>query len=230
MMSKATDKTRLLQAHNQVMLDNYHKFGEVRLGPYASYTWRRDPQHLLFSLARYKFCGKMLAGKSNVLEIGCGDAFGISIVLQTVDRIHGIDIEPLIIEDNLKRSEYAHRCSFEVLDITKNSVNRKFDGAFSLDVIEHISPPMEHRFIKNIYDSLRPHAVFIIGTPNITAHQYASPNSVAGHINLKSYDKISKLLKSYFHNVFLFSMNDEVIHTGYYPMGHYLFGVGVGVK
>jgi hypothetical protein len=25
--------------------------------------------------------------------------------------------------------------------------------------------------------------------------------------------------------VFLFSMNDEVVHTGFYPMAHYLFAV-----
>ena len=27
----------------------------------------------------------------------------------------------------------------------------------------------------------------------------------------------------YFENVFLFSMNDEVVHTGFSPMAHYLF-------
>jgi hypothetical protein len=28
-----------------------------------------------------------------------------------------------------------------------------------------------------------------------------------------------------FHNVFMFSMNDEVVHTGYHKMAHYLFAV-----
>ena len=30
----------------------------------------------------------------------------------------------------------------------------------------------------------------------------------------------------YFENVFMFSMNDEVLHTGFAPMGHYLFALG----
>ena len=34
----------------------------------------------------------------------------------------------------------------------------------------------------------------------------------------------------YFHNVFVFSMNGEIIHTGYYRMAHYLFGMGIGLK
>lgn len=29
-------------------------------------------------------------------------------------------------------------------------------------------------------------------------------------------------MQRYFHNVFMFSMNDEVVHTGFHPMAHYL--------
>lgn len=35
---------------------------------------------------------------------------------------------------------------------------------------------------------------------------------------------------SYFENVIIFSMNDEVVHTGFTPMAHYLLGVGTGKK
>ena len=31
-------------------------------------------------------------------------------------------------------------------------------------------------------------------------------------------------------NVFLFSMNDEIIHTGFYPLAHYLVAKGVGLR
>jgi hypothetical protein len=41
---------------------------------------------------------------------------------------------------------------------------------------------------------------------------------------------LKALLDIYFENSFIFSMNDEVVHLGYYPMAHYLFGVGVGKK
>ena len=30
--------------------------------------------------------------------------------------------------------------------------------------------------------------------------------------------------------VFMFSMNDEVVHTGYHKMAHYLFGLCTGKK
>ena len=32
-------------------------------------------------------------------------------------------------------------------------------------------------------------------------------------------------MQKFFHNVFVFSMNDEVIHTGFQPMAHYLWTV-----
>ena len=37
--------------------------------------------------------------------------------------------------------------------------------------------------------------------------------------------ELKSLLEQYFHSVFLFSMNDEVVHTGFYPMAHYLLAI-----
>jgi hypothetical protein len=33
------------------------------------------------------------------------------------------------------------------------------------------------------------------------------------------------LLGRHFYNVFLFSMNDEVVHTGFFPMAQYILGL-----
>ncbi|MDY6833853.1 MAG: hypothetical protein SVY53_03515, partial [Chloroflexota bacterium] len=88
----------------------------------------------------------------------------------------------------------------------------------------------EDLFMLNIGKSLRSDAVCIVGTPNINAQGHASVASAQGHINLKSAETLRQLLSEYFCNVFLFSMNDEVVHTGFYPMAQYLIGVGVGLK
>jgi hypothetical protein len=41
---------------------------------------------------------------------------------------------------------------------------------------------------------------------------------------------LKNVLERFFTNVFLFSMNDEVVHTGFSPMAHYLFCLCVGVR
>ena len=127
-----------------------------------------------------------------------------------------------------KDQSFNSRVSFVLHDLIKKPLPQKFDAAYSLDVIEHISTDKEEMFMQNLCASLHPHAVCILGTPNKDAQAHASEHSRAGHINLKTAETLRNLLEKHFHNVFLFSMNDEVIHTGFHPMAHYLFGMGVG--
>jgi len=222
-------KLKAKEIQNQIQFDDYEK-SPVMLGPYTSHIWKTDPRHLGFLLARYKFCAKMFQGKNSVLEIGCGDAFGTPVVAQVVGLVHCVDWEPLLLDDNTKRLKYFKNCTFAKMDITKEHTKERYDAAFCLDVIEHIKPNMEIAFINNICKSLKEDAICIIGTPNVTASPYATEASKAGHVNLKSYKDLRNLIDQYFINGFLFSMNDEIVHTGFYPMANYLLAVGVGVK
>ena len=49
-------------------------------------------------------------------------------------------------------------------------------------------------------------------------------------MNCKSGPELKDLMEDHFHNVFIFSMNDEVVHTGHHKMAHYLFAVCAGKK
>ena len=220
----------MIQRFYQTFLDEYKEYGPVTLGPLSSFDWRHDPRHILFTLSRYKFCAKLLSGKKSVLEIGCGDGIGTSILLQEVDKLHCIDLEPQLIEDNIKRNSYPDRLSFECLNLVEQSPGRVFDAALATDVVEHIPADKEDIFITNITSVLTSNSILILGTPNITSQKYASKQSTEGHVNPKNYLGLRGLLSYYFKNVLLFSMSDEVVHTGFYPMAQYLFGVGIGKK
>ena len=39
---------------------------------------------------------------------------------------------------------------------------------------------------------------------------------------------LKALMQRFFRNVFMFSMNDEVIHTGHHKMAHYLMALCCG--
>lgn len=214
------------EPQNQLQFDNYKK-NPVTLGPFTSHLWRDDPKHLCFLFSRYKFCAKLLAGKEEVLEVGCGDACGTPLVAQVVEKVNCVDWEPLLMDDNRERLKDFQNISFSLLDITEKPFDHKCDAVFSLDVIEHIKPELEHIFFENICKSLKEDGICITGTPNIEAQKYATAGSQEGHINLKSYTDFLKILSKYFKNGFIFAMNDEVVHTGFYPMAHYLIAVGI---
>lgn len=100
-----------------------------------------------------------------------------------------------------------------------------FDGVYALDVLEHIPQEDEGRFVSNVARSMTEHGVLIIGTPSIQSQAYASPQSKQGHVNCKDHTALKELMSRFFDNVFIFSMNDEVVHTGFYPMAQYLIAL-----
>ena len=199
--------------------------GLERLGLMSSQVWHDDPRRLGFVLARYKFVSKMLAGSKRVLEVGCADAFGTRVVRQEVPEVVATDFDPVFIEQNIARAEPKWNVSFRVHDMLAGPLAENFDAAYALDVIEHIPVTDEERFIGNMAASLSPTGVCIIGSPSIHSQAYASPPSKAGHVNCKDAPGLKALMGKSFYNVFLFSMNDEVVHTGFYPMAHYLFAL-----
>jgi 2-polyprenyl-3-methyl-5-hydroxy-6-metoxy-1,4-benzoquinol methylase len=97
-------------------------------------------------------------------------------------------------------------------------------------VIEHIETVDEHLYLKAVVDHLKPHGMCIIGTPNDTATQYASKASQIGHVNMYTAERLVSTLQQHFHHVFQFGVNDEIVHTGFAPMSHYLIAIGCSPK
>lgn len=204
--------------------------GLQSFGIMSNETWLEDPKRLTFVLSRYKFVAKMLQGKTNVLEVGCADAFGTRIVQQAVDKLTAIDFDPIFVEDVKERMNKSWKLDCFVHDILSAPVSGSFDAAFALDVLEHIKPEDEDLFVKNITSSLNDDCVVIFGCPSLESQAYASPRSKAGHVNCKSGEDFKSFGEKHFKNAFMFSMNDEVLHTGFFPMSQYLFMLGVGKK
>jgi hypothetical protein len=205
-------------------------FGLATLGLMTNQVWYDDPRRLAFLLARYKFVAKMLRGRRNAGEVGCGDAFGTRVVLQEVPDVTVYDFDPVFIEDIRARRDERWPLKAEVHDIVAGPLPRKHEALFSLDVLEHIAVTDELAYLANLRGSLAENGVIIIGTPSAESQVYASPLSKAGHINCKSGGQLKVMLDNYFAQVFLFSMNDEVVHTGSYPMANYLFAICTGAK
>jgi 2-polyprenyl-3-methyl-5-hydroxy-6-metoxy-1,4-benzoquinol methylase len=222
-MGKSTNAPPLGTGERQYQhrIDHIVERGVERLGLAAAWAWHDDPRHLLFTLARYKFVAKMLGGCERVLEVGCADGFATRLVAQTVKSVVGVDFDARFIADANARGSDRWPIEFRVHDVTASPVPGVFDGAFALDVIEHIPQHDEDHFLYNVRSSLSASGSLIIGTPSLSSQQYASPQSKEGHVNCKTADELKATLRRHFEQVFIFSMNDEVVHTGYASMAHY---------
>lgn len=197
---------------------------EVTLGRHISYQFLNSPRRILHMISYYKFSSKVIGSNKRVLDIGCGEGLGTWLLAVECGQAKGIDFDHEAIEVG-KKNWNDPRISFEASDLL--SLRKDiFDAVVNFDVIEHILPQNIPGFWQKISDSLTHDGIIIVGTPNITSDQYASQVTKAGHVNLYSGERLEAEMKQYFTNVFMFGANDEVIHTGYLPMAHYLIAVG----
>jgi 2-polyprenyl-3-methyl-5-hydroxy-6-metoxy-1,4-benzoquinol methylase len=213
------------------LLDIERRHGRAPLGLMLNQAWYDDPKRLTFTFARYKFVARMLAGSTRVLEIGCGDAFASRIVQQEVGALSVTDFDPIFIADARARQvEGWHFAELFVHDILATPIAGRYDGLYALDVLEHIAPADEHAFLSHMIAPLSAGGTVIIGMPSLESQAYASPISKAGHVNCQSLPQLKTTMERYFTNVYMFCMNDEVLHTGYHKMAHYLFALCCGKR
>ncbi len=202
------------------------RIGPTRLGVLKNWEWYDDPKRLVFSMARYKFVAKMLEGRRNVLEFGCGDGFNAPIVRQGVGKLTLTDFDPLFIADAKERMRDRWPYEAHVVDITKDQIPAgPYDGIYSLDVFEHLPEEWDDMVISKLAAALTPDGALIVGMPSLESQAYASPPSKAGHVNCKSAPDLRALMQRHFNAVFMFSMNDEVVHTGFHKMAHYIIAL-----
>ena len=184
-------------------------------------SWERDPQRLAFCASRYKFVGKLLEGKKSVLEVGCADAFFSRIVRQHVGSLTAVDINRAYIGS-------AYRCHPKTSkwriwandwDILKSPLTG-FDAVYCLDLFEHIRE--EDLLLGNLALCA---PVAVVGSPSLESQVYASEISKLEHVNCKTKAGLKEAMQRHFSQVFMFGMNDEVVHTGHMPA--YLFALGV---
>lgn len=204
---------------------------KIELGAYFAFNLWNTPRHVLFVLSRYKFCAKLIGETPlrNILELGCSEGLGALILGESGHQVVGVDFDEEAVAWAKANLETKGNLSF-ICDDFLSKTYGLFDAVVSLDTIEHIHPPQEPEYFGTLVDNLTPDGICIVGTPNITSAKYASKQTRMGHVNLYSAERLKDTAMKYFRNAFVFSMNDEMVHTGYYPMAQYLILLGCGKK
>lgn len=200
----------------------------VTLGPQWSFAIHDDPKRLCFVMARYKFAAKMACKDRRVLELGSSEGFGGVILAEFAKSYTGIDYDREAIA--AARANWTDPKFTFIQDDFLEKKYGDFDAVVSHDVIEHIQPEYENLYFDTVCRNLVPDGRCVIGTPNKTAAAYASATSNAGHVNLYDHNRLRASMLRYFRNVFMFGMNDEIVHTGFPSMAHFLVAVGCSLR
>jgi 2-polyprenyl-3-methyl-5-hydroxy-6-metoxy-1,4-benzoquinol methylase len=196
---------------------------QIILGRHVAYWFLRSPRRALYYMSYYKFAAKMIGRHKRVLDVGCGEGMGTWLLAAECGYARGIDLDGDAI-GVAKGNWVDPRIDFAREDFLTGAPGQ-WDGVVNFDVIEHILPENAEEFLKRIADNLTPYGVAVVGTPNVTGQVYASEVARAGHVNVYSAERLESDMHRFFAHVFMFSANDEVVHTGYPPMAHYLIAL-----
>lgn len=205
------------------------KEDSITLGPHTSFQYNNSRRHLLYSMSRYKFAMKMLGSgiggrEISILDLGCSDGFGTYYVAEFAKKVTGVDFDEEAINYAKSALNKTNNIEF-ILDNFLNKQYGKYDGVVSFDVLEHIYPENEENFMHTVLDNLKDEGTFIVGTPSLETQQYSKENVTGAHVNVKRGEELYETMNMYFHNVYLFTQNDEIIHTGHLRMANYLIAV-----
>lgn len=200
----------------------------IQLGPHSSYEWMNSRRALLFTAARYKFAMKMIGniydgGEKQILDLGCSDGYGTYFVAEHAKKVVGVDFDEEAIGFAMNHLESSNM-SF-IQDDFMGKTYGKFDGVVSFDVLEHIYPENVKEYMNTVLQNMKDTGTFVVGTPSLESQQYSKENVKGAHVNVYRGEDLYHTLKQYFHNVYMFTQNDEIIHTGHFRMANYLIAV-----
>lgn len=112
----------------------------------------------------YEFARQQIAPSSVVLDLGCGEGYGTSLLSRHVRNIIGLDVD----DDTVTHAALHYGssdCAFQVYDgLTIPYDENTFDAVVSFQVIEHTQD--DRRYLAEVSRTLKPHGVFILTTPN----------------------------------------------------------------
>lgn len=158
----------------------------------------------------YEYLGPLFKGK-NVLDVGCGLAYGTALMAESAATIKGIDYDQETIDDNKKRFAHLKNLSFERVTVPPLPFpDNSFDIVTTFQFIEHINKRKE--FVKECIRVLKPGGKLYITTPNTKRSLARNPF----HIHEYTFDELTKEVAEQTKNFEVMGLNGNEKVRKYY--------------
>lgn len=184
----------------------------------------KNPLMSGIKLARFKFVAKLLSKEDTVLDLGCGNGYSSYFFSKFCKKVTGVDLYANIPAVSKKMA--AENLTFIKADILSPPAiisNYGTTVVTAIDVIEHFHKKDGEKIVGIYSKILSAHGMMIIGTPNKFSEMYRSRQSKDIHFYEYRPDELKELCNKYFNRTILFSMNDELVHTGFYKLAWFIF-------
>lgn len=160
--------------------------------------WAKASEVIYEHYHRYSFAARWLADM-DVLDAGCGEGYGASLIAQTAKSVVAIDIDPATVRH--ARANYSGaRLHFTIGDVQDLATfgRQRFDAVVCFEVIEHVG---DHEAVMaGIQEVLKPSGLLFISTPD--KQVYDARNEVNPfHVKELMASEFELLLRRRFANV-----------------------------
>lgn len=214
------------QRYEELVREQHARFPSITLPPEYAELLETNTLMVLVKLARYKFAARMLKMTDDVLEVGSGTGIGAQFLSQHVRFVTGLEIKPHDHEAACAANR-RENVSFLFQSLYDYDRGRRHDAIVSLDVIEHLPAEEGDRFVSRIAGHCNDDGLVIVGTPSIHSYPYQSKYSQAAHVKCYDQAELVALMDRYFRRTLVFSMNDEIVHTGHPKLAWYYIVLGL---
>ena len=191
--------------------------------------YAENPLMATIKLARFKFVSKMLDKRDIVLDLGCGNGISTHYYSYYCDHVIGVDIQEAV-KDSWDKNENT-KIQFLRKDILTDAPYNldSFSVITCVDVIEHFSKDDGERILQLSSSALKRSegGIMIIGSPSVHSQPFRASHNKLHHIHEYDPDELQQLCGKYFSRTFQFSMNDELVHTGFNKLSWFFFIVCV---
>jgi len=161
--------------------------------------WKETSDTYFEHLHRYALARKFTLEKK-VLDLACGEGYGVNILAQNAKFVTGIDYDEKTI--NHAKKTYKQK-NIEFLKGSMTNVpiknSKKFDVIVCFEAIEHVDE--QEKVLQEVKRLLKDDGIFVASTPNkiVYSNEQIEPNPF--HKKELTIDEFQNLLKPYFTNV-----------------------------